>query len=165
MGQWVSRGVEQIQQKAQHFKDVAQKTVGDVKTAAVKAVGDVKFAAQVKTIEVTEAVRTKVNTALAPVDSVALTKAADYMLNRWGQAGRFEGNTFDFQRSSSGDISIHTKDGTAVFAKGTVTDQADAKIKAHLNEIPRRLELVQSQGQNQSQTLTQQKAKQPAIAR
>ena len=165
MGQWVSKGVEQIQQKAQRFKDAAQTTVGNVKSAAVKAVGDVKFAAQVKTIEVKEAVLTKVNTVLAPVDTVALTKAADHMINRWGQAGRFEGNTFDFQRSGSGDISIHTKDGTAVFAKGTVTDQADAKIKAHLNELPRRVGLAQSQGQNQSQTLTPQKSKQPAIVR
>ena len=164
VGQWVSKGVEQIQQKAQHFKDVAQNTVSNVKSTAVKAVSDVKFAAQVKTIEAKEAVRTKVNTVLAPVDSAAITKAADHMINRWGQAGRFEGNTFDFQRSGSGDISIYTKDGTAVFAKGMVTDQADAKIKAHLNELPRRVELVQSQ--NQSQTLTPQKTKQQAaIAR
>jgi hypothetical protein len=147
VGQWVSQGIDQIQQKAQHFKDVAQ-----------KAVGDIKFAAQVKTIEVKESVRAKVNELLAPVDSAALTQAADRMINQWGHAGRFEGNTFDFQRSSSGDISIHTKDGTPVFAKGAVTDRADAKIKAHLSEIPRRLEVAQNHTSIPPKTTKQQAA-------
>jgi hypothetical protein len=149
VGQWVNQGINQIQQKAQHFKAIAEQSVGYV-----------KLASQVKTIEVKEAVRSKVNDLLSPVDSTALTKAADRMINQWGHAGKYEGNTFNFQRSSSGDISIQTKDGTPVFAKGTVTDQADAKTIAHLSQIPRRLEVVQNHTSTPEKT-----AKQQAFAR
>lgn len=153
---WVNKGIDQIQQKAQHFKDVAQKAVGDVKFAAQKGVSDVKLAAHVKTIQVKESVRGKVNDILSPVDSAALTKAADQMINKWGNAGRFEGNTFDFQRSGAGEISIHTKDGTPVFAKGTLTNQADAKTIAHLSQIPRRVELAKNLTPTPQTTVKQQ---------
>jgi hypothetical protein len=148
--QWVNTGLDRIQQKAEQLKDVAQ-----------KAVGDVKMAAQVKTIEVKQSVREKVNDFLSPVDSAALTKAADRMINQWGHAGRFEGNTFDFQRSSAGEISIHTKNGIPVFEKGTLTNQADAKTVAHLAQIPRRVELVQNRAPAPEKTA----AKQQAFAR
>jgi hypothetical protein len=149
VGQWVNQGINQIQQRAQHFKAIAEQSVGYV-----------KLAAQVKTIEVKEAMRSKVNDLLSPVDPAALTKAADRMINQWGHAGKYEGDTFNFQRSSSGDISIQTKDGTSVFAKGTVTDQADAKTIAHLSQIPRRLEVVQNHTSTPEKT-----AKQQAFAR
>lgn len=148
--QWVNTGIDRIHQKVEQFKAVAQ-----------NAVGDVKMAAQVKTIEVKESVRAKVNDFLSPVDSAALTKAADHMINQWGHAGRFEGNTFDFQRSSGGEISIHTKDGIPVFEKGTLTNQADAKTVAHLAQIPRRVELVQNRAPLPEKTA----AKQQAFAR
>lgn len=153
--QWVGKGIAQVQALSQSIGD----KVNQVKAAAQTTVGDVKTAVHVKTIEAKEAVRTKVNDALSPVDSAALTKAADQMINQWGHAGKFEGNTFDFQRSSAGEISIHTKDGTPVFAKGTVTPQANAKTIAHLSEIPRRVELAQNHNPTVQQTAK------PALAR
>jgi hypothetical protein len=157
--QWVDKGIAQVKAVSQSMGD----KVNQVKGMAQTAVGDVKTAVRVKTIEAKEAVRTKVNDALSPVDSAALTKAADRMINQWGHAGKFEGETFNFQRSSAGEISINTKDGTPVFAKGTVTPNASAKTIAHLSEIPRRVELAQNHKPTPEQT-AQQTAK-PALAR
>ena len=159
VGQWVDKGIAQVNAVSQSLQQKAQQ----VKAVAQKAVGDVKMAAHVKVIEVKESVRTKVNDMLSPVDSAALTKAADRIINHWGHAGRFEGDTFDYQRSSAGEISILAKDGTPVFAKGSVTPDATAKMIAHLSQIPRRVELAQNHVSMPEQTV-QQTARQ-ALAR
>ena len=154
VGQWVEKGIDRITATADYFQ-----------IAARTAVSNVKFAAAVKSVEVKEAVIDKVGKVFAPVDTQALSKAAGAMINIWGKDGKFEGETFDFKRSESGDINIATKDGNTVFANGKVTENADATVKAHLNQIPHRLEVVKARAQVQAQTETQTQTRTTAISR
>jgi hypothetical protein len=141
---WVTQAKATVGQKATQVKTAAQNTVGNVKTAAQEKVERVKTTTQLKTIEVRETARHRINDVLSPVDSAALTATANRVISEWGKDGKFEGNTFNFQRSQSGDVSIHTKDGAAVFANGVVTDKASPQTIAHLSQLPRRMGVVEN---------------------
>jgi hypothetical protein len=133
----------------------AQETVGNVKSAAHDRVERVKTATQLKTIEVRESARHRINEVLSPVDNAALSATANRVISEWGKDGKFEGNTFDFRRSQSGDVSIHTKDGAAVFANGAITDKASPQTIAHLSQLPRRMEVAQNYTPTQTPSVKQ----------
>jgi hypothetical protein len=150
---WVTQAKATVEQKATQIKTAAQNTVGNVKTAAQDKVERVKTATQLKTIEVRETARHRINDVLSPVDSAALTATANRVISEWGKDGKFEGNTFNFQRSQSGDVSIHTKDGAAVFANGVVTDKASPQTIAHLSQLPRRMGVVENHTPTQTPSM------------
>lgn len=152
---WVTQAKATVGQKATQVKKAAQNTVGNVKTAAQEKVERVKTATQLKSIEVRETARHRINDVLSPVDSAALTATANRVISEWGKDGKFEGNTFNFQRSQSGDVSIHTKDGAAVFANGVVTDKATPQTIAHLSQLPRRMGVVENHAPTQAPSVKQ----------
>ncbi len=152
---WVTQAKATVKQKTTQLKTAAQTTVGNIKTAAQDKVESVKTAAQLKTIEVRETARHRISDVLSPVDSAALTATANRVISEWGKDGKFEGNTFNFQRSQSGDVSIHTKDGAAVFVNGVVTDKASPQTIAHLSQLPRRMGVVENHAPTQAPSVKQ----------
>jgi predicted nucleic acid-binding Zn-ribbon protein len=152
---WVTQAKATVEQKATQVKIAAQTTVGNVKTAVQDKVESVKTAAQLKTIEVRETARHRISEVLSPVDSAALTATANRVISEWGKDGKFEGNAFNFQRSQSGDVSIHTKDGAAVFVNGVVTDKASPQTIAHLSQLPRRMGVVENHAPTQAPSVKQ----------
>ena len=145
--EWVQTSVTRVravlQEKGTQVQSAAQQTVTQAKAVAQAKATQFASSAELKAIAVRESVRHRLNDALSPVNTAALTATAHKVIDGWGKDGRFEGNTFDFRRSEQGEISIHTKDGKPVFQNGVVSKTADAKTIAHLAKLPSRLEATQ----------------------
>jgi chaperonin cofactor prefoldin len=152
---WVKQATETLKQQATLIRDTAHKGVEQVKAFT----HTVASAAHLKTVEIREGARQSINNVLSPVDSAAVTAVAKRVIEEWGKNGEFRGNTFNFRRSESGDISIHNKAGEAVFVNGAVTDKADAQTVAHLSQLPRRMEVAQNFNPTPAPTMRQEFAR------